>query len=1008
MMRKVIEESVLQGVDPRLALAVAEVESSFDPTQVSPQGARGIMQLMPETAARRKVNIDDPNDNIRGGIGELKDLHTANKNDVVMALRRYNASPDADPSVTQPYVEKVLQTLQKYRGLEVPDAASVLRLPVLSAKEALLQSVQPVKGPVRSQVAPTALPIGTAETIGPGPGVLSRIARETLPATGAVIGGYRGGGAGFALAAPTGNPYAIAALTAIGAMTGAAIGAWGGEELQVSLEQLGSRMGLSTAKPPTLEASLRRGTEAAYTGALMEGVGNIAGRTILQPLAGKLTPFAKEAFETFRTASGDPLVLPGEVTTSRTMQFLQNIVEGSIWGGGRIAAVRTARDKLADEKVKAVIDSLGPVGSQTRIVRRIQSKLPSSPAVQAQRALMPAVRQAQTARSNVEQIIANNEAERVTEAAVQAASRETAAGRLGTGFGPVRDVGVVGAQAMAAREAAVTAFRAEETAAWTAFDEVAETIQVGSTPLLNEFVERETGRAQGSLLPNAGLTAARQALQKVNPPLPEHGLLTGTQSTQAEQMSLQQALREALQQQGALPPPLTAAQFATTVSDIKRLVREFIKQARTNPSKYAKQAGTARKLLSIARQEINQVLQGADEAAGVAAEEGAFAKYTTANAVSWQGNARLFNKSVMEAIRKDPEDILALLLRKNQSTPITRMRDAIGDVEMQPLQAAAWHQLIVRDPKTGGIDWLKTHNGLVRIGDNTLYALFPNRQTDGLKRLARGVFEAERNAATAVRTEKAWLETAKEGVAAAKTRLTEGVEAAKQAELARHVADPLSVIRNKRSSTAVIKALIDPDNKEALDAVQAAVGDPGMGRLRRVTMQHLIQPNPKTGQIEWTNLKGRLELLKPEGLTAMFPGGQMNEIRRVVNLMAELEKKGPGTGRVAIQLAQGGLLAGAAGLAWVTDWDRASVGAAAGVLLTPVVLAHLMSHPTGVRWLSIGLAAKPGTPSAKQAAAHLTAFLLRDYARESSISSSIPFVQPPPEMQRPPQPSPAR
>jgi hypothetical protein len=99
-------------VDPRLARAVAMTESSLNPAAVSPTGARGIMQLMPETMARHNVNPDDPADNIRGGIEELRDLIARNNGDVVMALRHYNASPQAPTSVTDPYVQKVLGQLK--------------------------------------------------------------------------------------------------------------------------------------------------------------------------------------------------------------------------------------------------------------------------------------------------------------------------------------------------------------------------------------------------------------------------------------------------------------------------------------------------------------------------------------------------------------------------------------------------------------------------------------------------------------------------------------------------------------------------------------------------------------------------------------------------------------------------------------------------------------------------------------------------------------------------------
>jgi soluble lytic murein transglycosylase-like protein len=93
----IIERYALaHGVDPVLVRAVIVVESNFDPRCVSNKGARGIMQLMPETAKRYGVkDIFDVEQNIRGGIRYLADLLEMFPDDLSRALAAYNAGEGA-------------------------------------------------------------------------------------------------------------------------------------------------------------------------------------------------------------------------------------------------------------------------------------------------------------------------------------------------------------------------------------------------------------------------------------------------------------------------------------------------------------------------------------------------------------------------------------------------------------------------------------------------------------------------------------------------------------------------------------------------------------------------------------------------------------------------------------------------------------------------------------------------------------------------------------------------
>jgi len=112
------------GIEPRLALAVIAVESNFDAMARSPRDARGLMQLIPQTAARFNVrNPFDIMDNVRGGLSYLRWLLAYYRGQVRLAAAAYNSGEGAVDYYrgvppypeTREYVRRVLQLFRSDR-----------------------------------------------------------------------------------------------------------------------------------------------------------------------------------------------------------------------------------------------------------------------------------------------------------------------------------------------------------------------------------------------------------------------------------------------------------------------------------------------------------------------------------------------------------------------------------------------------------------------------------------------------------------------------------------------------------------------------------------------------------------------------------------------------------------------------------------------------------------------------------------------------------------------------
>jgi len=138
----ILEESLKRNLDPILVAAVIEVESRFQYSAISPVGARGIMQIMPDTGrfltdavgrelglqpvVYRPESLDDPILNIRMGVYYLHDLRKQFRN-LHLALIAYNAGPaevqnrlENNQEFSQEYATLVLDAYRRYTNRKAP------------------------------------------------------------------------------------------------------------------------------------------------------------------------------------------------------------------------------------------------------------------------------------------------------------------------------------------------------------------------------------------------------------------------------------------------------------------------------------------------------------------------------------------------------------------------------------------------------------------------------------------------------------------------------------------------------------------------------------------------------------------------------------------------------------------------------------------------------------------------------------------------------------------------
>lgn len=951
-----------EDLNPSLAVAVAEQENeSFDPAAVSERGAIGLMQLMPETAKKHNVDPNDPMANIRGGVRELKALTAKYGDDLDRALAAYNAGESAVDAAggvpDNPAVQAYLY------GSDVR--------PGVISRIGKYADVRPARQETPKEPAPK-----DPGTIGPGPGPGWEVSRSVTPAAGAMLGGYYGGVHGLAAGAPFG-PYAAAAGLVGGAVAGAYAGGFGGEGFELALETLAQKIGLGSTglKPISPAGATSRLTSAGETAATAEAIGGVAGPVVGKvagPFASKLAPYAQQA----RQVMGQTVILPGQLTTSKLLRTVQNVVEESILGSGPMTAARQAGQKKAEERVLEVLDQLGPKTPAQSAGAAVQQRLPPPPSAAAE-ARFTQTRTAAEARRAAESVrvgraetdaAARRAGETVADAARRQAGEATAA-RTQTALGGPVETAAAGTTVQAGREAAIQEFRSMERAAWGNYEAEAADVTMEATPTLDAFIEKVTGRTKGTLLPNAGVSVAQRVADLLDPAMDTGQIRIGPgrallkDAPESVQTAVMAALKEKVE-------PVSAVEFARTVSDLGTLSRSLRDAAKSDPSKFGKQAGLARELYRIARTELAETLGPVNAPARQA--------YEAATSMTRQGQARLFNKTVLRMAQQDPDKVLGSLLKPNNGVAVRRVTQAVGEAGMAPIRAAGWQRIIKRDVETGGINWPATVRTINEL-DDTLRVVYPGGEHQALRRVGEGMFEAEHLAAqTKLADQQAIALMKQEAAVGTATDAVALRTAQRDLVAARRQMDLFKPLRNETQTARVLTKLLRKDNVATITAVREAVGD-AFQPTQRIMLDRLSGRNPRTGDIDWGKLADNFAKYDKESLDAFFPGGHAEQIRKIAGTMLSLQQR-EGLGRLAVQIGEAGMISG---LVWKFQLPKT----AAVVMLAGPALSRVMSSPIGSRWLAEGLAAHPATPAARQAAAQLIAFLRRDVADEKATAA---------------------
>lgn len=163
--------SEIYKLDPDLVTSVIRAESGFNVRAVSPKGAQGLMQLMPQTATQLGVqNSFDARANVEGGTRYLRELLERYDFDLIKALAAYNAGPERVERYngvppyyeTRAYIARIVRDFNRKKLAEKNASPAVTNLKKNSAAKAAPKSTAKSSAKTTASKSATATPKSNA------------------------------------------------------------------------------------------------------------------------------------------------------------------------------------------------------------------------------------------------------------------------------------------------------------------------------------------------------------------------------------------------------------------------------------------------------------------------------------------------------------------------------------------------------------------------------------------------------------------------------------------------------------------------------------------------------------------------------------------------------------------------------------------------------------------------------------------------------------------------------